>query len=155
MEKLPITIHNVIKTHFNHHIGLVVDTSCYHDWICVRICCAIKYGLPLLWVTLHTLTLTTLDMIVVFPIPFIISDVKQKPTSTRTLVNGFAYRMCHKYDFPYLMAELVHMYDVVNEPVPDQNVSYSIQNWSIVWPSSSSDWRQYNLLITQTIVVWS
>ena len=46
----------------------------------------------------------------------------------------------HKYDFPYLMAELFHMYDVWNEPVLNQNVSWSIQNWSIIWPSSSSYW---------------
>ena len=87
------------------------------------------------------------------PMP-IIFDVTRQPTSSRTLVDGFAYRLCHRYDFPYLMAELFHMYDVWNEPVLEQNISISIQNWPIIWPSYSYDWCSYNFLITRTIAMW-
>ena len=59
-------------------------------------------------------------------------DINWKPTSPRTLVNGFAYRLCHNDDFQSLMAEIFNMYDVCNELVLEQNVSCSIQDWSIV-----------------------
>ena len=138
-------------------------SSCRHIffpwWNFVHLRRAIEFSLVLGWVTMQTLTQTMLDMLVVLPIYFIRSDAKnfyvtRQPTSTRTLVNGFAYILCHRYYFPYLMAELFHMYDIANEPVLDHNVSCSIQNWSIFWPSSSSDWQQCNFLITQTIVMW-
>ena len=142
MARLHIMKHNVIKTYVNHHVGPYVD----------------EYGLITGCVTLQTWPMTTLDMLVVLPINFRgyddnIFDVTRQSTCPRTLVNGFTYRLCYKYDFPYLMVELVHMYDVWNEPVLDQNISLSIQNWSIFWPSSSYDWWQYNFLINRTIAM--
>ena len=73
------------------------------------------------------------------PIP-IFFDVTRQPTSPRTLVNGFAYILSHRYDFLSLVAALFHIYDVVNELVLDHNFSCSIQKWSIFWPTYSSDW---------------
>ena len=145
MASLPIIMHIVIKTHVNHNVGPVVDTSCSHDGISVHLHRAIEYSLLLGWVTLKTWPLTTLEMLVVLSISFKMYDAKKnyvtrQPTSPRTLVNGFAYRLCHRYYYPSLMAELLHMYDVANETFLDQNVSCSVQNWSIFLPSSSSDW---------------
>ena len=144
MTKLPIMMQNVIKTHVNHHFVPVVETYYSHNVMFVHLRHAIKYGLLLGWITLQTSTPTTLDMILVLserPVPRFF-DVTQQPTSPSTVLNGFACRLCHKYYFLFLMVELVHMYDVWNEPILDQNFSCSIQNCSIVWPSSYSDWWQ-------------
>ena len=125
MARLPIIMHNFINTHVNHHSGPVVYTYCSHDRIFVHLWRAIEYGLLLVWLTLQNWTLTKLDTLLVLPIPFRSSDanifgVTWQPTCPRTLVNGFAYILCHKYDFPYFMENIVYMYDVCNEPILDQ-----------------------------------
>ena len=58
-----------------------------------------------------------------------IFDITWQPTSPRTLVNGFAYRLFHIHAFQYFMEEIFYMYDVWDEPVLEQNVSCSIQTW--------------------------
>ena len=130
---LPIIMHNVIKTHVNHHVSPVVETSCSRDEMFLHIWRAIAYGLILRWVTLQTWPLTTLDMLVVIPFFFRRTNAKnfnvtRQPTCHKTLMNAFAYRLCHIYNFPSLMEELVHMHDVWNKPVLNQNVSCSVQN---------------------------
>ena len=119
MERLPIMMHNIIRTHSKHHVGLVVDTYFSHERICVHLCRTIDYGLFLISVTIQALPLTTLEILLVLPIPLGRSYAKnvytaQQTTCTRILVNGFAYRLFHKCYFPYLMAGLFHMYDVWN-----------------------------------------
>ena len=47
-----------------------------HDVFFVHLCCDIKYGLLLGWVTFQTWPLTTLDMLVLITIPFWSSDAK-------------------------------------------------------------------------------
>ena len=74
MARLPIITNNYIKTHMNHHVGPVVDTSFPHNEIFVHICRAIEYSLLLGWVTLQTGPMNTLDMLVVIPIYFRSSD---------------------------------------------------------------------------------
>ena len=160
MARLPIMMHNFIKTHVRHNVGPVVDTYFSYDGSFVHICRTIEYGLLLGRVTLQTWSLNTFDMLVVIPITFRRSDANifnntWQPTIPATLVNGFVYILCHRYDFPSLMTELVHIYDVWNENVLDQNVSCSVQNWSIVWHGYSSDWWKKNFLINRTIAMSS
>ena len=71
---LPIIMHNSIKTNDNHHVSPFVDTSCSHHGIFVHLLRAIGYSLLLGLVTLQTWPLTTLDMLVVLPIYYIISN---------------------------------------------------------------------------------
>ena len=76
MERLHIIMHNVINTNVKHHVGPVVDTSCYHDGIFVHLFRAIESSLIPWRVTLQMWPLTTLDMLVVLPISFRSSDAK-------------------------------------------------------------------------------
>ena len=76
MARLPIIMNNVIKTHVNHHVGPVVDTSCSHNGIFVHIFRAIENSLHLGWFTVQTRLLTTFDMLVLLTISFRSSDAK-------------------------------------------------------------------------------
>ena len=75
--RLPIIMYNVIKTHVNHNVCPVVDTSCSHDGMFLHLCPVIEYRILIGWVTSQTRPLTTLDVIVVLPIYFRGSDANK------------------------------------------------------------------------------